>query len=59
MYQQRNVQPEKKGFNFLLLLPILGGGAIVIALVCAALFAVYAIFIYQPAPPKKGTPTPT
>ncbi|MBE7551294.1 MAG: beta-galactosidase [Anaerolineales bacterium] len=59
MYQQRNVQPEKKGFNLLLLLPIIGGSAIVVALVCAALFAVYAIFIYQPSPPKKGTPTPT
>jgi len=59
MYSQRDLQPEKKGFNFLLLLPIVGGGAVAIALVCAALFAVYAIFIYQPTPPKKGTPTPT
>ncbi|MBI1880047.1 MAG: beta-galactosidase [Chloroflexi bacterium] len=59
MYQQKNVQPEKKGFNFLLLLPVVGGGAIAIALVCAALFAVYAIFIYQPSPPQKNTPTPT
>ncbi|MCQ3976323.1 MAG: hypothetical protein DPW09_23080 [Anaerolineae bacterium] len=59
MYPQRDLQPEKKGFNFLLLLPIVGGGAVALALVCAALFAVYAIFLYQPSPPKKSTPTPT
>jgi polysaccharide biosynthesis protein PslG len=59
MYEQKNVQPEKKQFNLLLLLPIIGGGAIALTLVCAALFAVYAIFFYQPGPPQNNTPTPT
>jgi hypothetical protein len=60
MQQQQNLQAEKKGFNFLLLLPILAGGGIAVALLCAAVFAVYAIFFYQPSQPQgKGTPTPT
>lgn len=59
MQQPRNLEPEKKGSNLLLLLPIIGGGGIAIALLCAAIFAVYAIFFYQPSPPQKNTPTPT
>lgn len=59
MHQSRNFQPEEKRFNLLLLLPILGGGGIALALMCAAAFAVYAMFFYEPSVPRKGTPTPT
>ncbi len=58
--RQSEVNSPKKGFNPLLLLPIVAGGAIVLALMCAAVFAVYAIFFYQPGTPvSKKTPTPT
>src|SRR5512145_1569226 len=59
MHQSRNFQPEEKRFNPLLLLPVVGGAGIALALLCAAGFAAYAIFFYQPSVPKKGTPTPT
>jgi hypothetical protein len=56
--QQNNLQPRKKS-NFLLLsLPIIVGGGIALAVLCAAAFAVYAIFFYKSTPPE-GEPTPT
>jgi len=60
MGQQRHLQPEKKGVNFLLLIPIFGGLALALVLLCAAAFAVYAIFFYKaPIPAAKPEPTPT
>lgn len=59
MRHQKPIQPERKGFNFLLFLPILVGGGIVVALLCAAAFAIYAIFFYQPGTPDARRPTPT
>ena len=44
--RQQQLQPKKKGFNALLVLPVLAGIGIAVILVCAALFAVYAIFFY-------------
>lgn len=59
MHQQKNLQPKRK-FNPVLLLPVLGGGAIAIALICAAAFAVYAIFFFEPSAPEEAAqPTPT
>ncbi|MEW5958738.1 MAG: beta-galactosidase, partial [Chloroflexota bacterium] len=58
--RQQPLQPKKSGFNPLILLPILAGGGIAILLLCAALFAVYAIFFYEPgAPAQAARPTPT
>ena len=59
--QQQNSQLKKKGTNPLIVaLPIVAGGGIALAVLCAAAFAVYAIFFYQSEPPKdKPTPTPT
>lgn len=60
MYQQKNLHPKRKGFNPLLLLPILGGGAIAVALLCAAAFAIYAIFFFKPSTPEaEAQPTAT
>jgi hypothetical protein len=52
---------QKKGFNILLVLPLLGGLAIGLALFCAAGFAIWAIFIYEgpTAPASQSSPTPT
>ena len=53
MHQQEpQLKPKKKGFNPLLFLPVIGAVGIAIALVCAAGFAVYAIFFYEP----EGSP---
>jgi hypothetical protein len=58
VHQQRNLQPRKKA-NFLLLsLPIIAGGGIALAVLCATAFAIYAIFFYESTPPE-GEPTPT
>jgi len=43
----RGLQPQKKGFNFVLLLPILGGLGLAVALLCAAGFAIWAIAFYE------------
>jgi hypothetical protein len=60
MRQQNQLEPKRKGFNFLLLLPVLGGGAVVVLVLCAAVFAAYAIFFYEPGRPEEGAePTPT
>lgn len=60
MRQQRPLQPQKKGFNIWLLVPVLGGLAIAAALLCAAGFAVYAIAFYEPdVPDGRPSPTPT
>lgn len=59
MRQSRNVQAQPKGPNWKLLIPIFGGGALAMVVFCAAAFAAYAIFFYQPSAPKKSTPTPT
>jgi hypothetical protein len=57
---QQPLQPKKNGFNPLIFLPILAGGGIVVLLLCAALFAVYAIFFYEPSVPAQAArPTPT
>jgi hypothetical protein len=59
VHQQNNLQPQKKRSNLLILsLPIVGGGGIILAVLCAAAFAIYAIFFYQSGPPE-GDPTPT
>ena len=51
---------QKKGFNFLLLIPILGGLGIALVLLCAAAFAGYAMFFYEAeAPASKPSPTAT
>ncbi len=55
----RNLQPQRKEFNYLLLLPIVGGGGIAAIVLCAAAFAVYAIFFYQPSVPENLVATPT
>ncbi len=60
--QQPPIQPKKKKFNPILLLPIVAALGIAVALICAAGFAVYAIFIYEPSAPETvdgPTPTPT
>ncbi len=57
---QNNLQPQKKGFNFLLLIPVIGGLLVAIAVLCAAGFAVWAMFFYEvEAPASKPSPTPT
>jgi hypothetical protein len=57
---QRQLEPQKKGFNPVMWVPILGAAGIVVVLLCAALFAVYAIFFYQPTAPARGeSPTAT
>jgi hypothetical protein len=59
MYQQPKT-PRQKGFSPVLLLPLLVGGGIAMVLLCAALFAVYSIFLYEPgAPESAGRATPT
>ena len=58
MGYQRQLEPEEKGFNPWLLLPVVGGLAMVGLLMCAAVFAVYAIFFYNPSAPA-GRPTAT
>ena len=59
--RQQQLEPKKKGFNFLLLLPVVAGLGIAVLLVCAALFAVYAIFFYEPTIPEEAVlePPPT
>ncbi len=60
MGQRRHLQPQKKGFNFLLLLPIIGGLVLAGLVLCAAAFAIWAVAFYQPeAPAAKPSPTPT
>ncbi len=60
MRQQKQLHPQRKGFNPLLLLPILAGGGIAVLVLCAAAFAVYAIFFYEASVPEdRPTPTPT
>lgn len=60
MGPEKRLQPRKKGFNFLLLLPILGGLAIILLLICAAGFAIWAFAFYEPeAPVGEPLPTPT
>ncbi len=60
MGYQRHLQPEKKGFNYWLILPIIGGLGMIGLLLCAGVFAVYAIFFYNPsAPASRPTATPT
>lgn len=57
---QQPLNSPKKGFDPKVLIPIVGGVGIVVALLCAAGFAVYAIFIYDPGTPTTGaTATPT
>ncbi len=53
MTQQRHLQPQKKEFNYWLLLPIVGGLGLVVMLLCAAAFAAYAIFFYDPSAPAS------
>jgi hypothetical protein len=56
----RGLQPQKKQFNYMLLLPILGGLGLAIALLCAAGFAFWSIAIYDAeAPASEPSPTPT
>jgi hypothetical protein len=51
---------QKKGFNFLLIVPFLGGLGIAVLLLCAAGFAIWAIAFYDPAPPAgQAAPTAT
>lgn len=58
--QPRNLEPNKKGFNPKLWVPIIGAVVVIFILMCAAVFAVYAIFFYQPsAPARAGQSTPT
>lgn len=54
------MQPQKNGFNFMLLLPIVGGVVIAGALVCAAAFAIWAFAFYEPdGRAARPSPTPT
>ncbi len=60
MNQQNNFRsPEKKSNKLIIALPIVAGGALVVLVLCAALFAGYAMFFYEPAAPSKPEPTPT
>lgn len=52
------MQPQKDGFNVMLLLPIIGGLVIAGALVCAAGFAVWAFAFYEPGG-RSAQPSPT
>ncbi len=58
---QQRLQPKKKGSKIIWLLPVVAGLAIAVMLVCAAAFAVYAIFFYEPSVPagaaQRATPT--
>ncbi len=58
---QQRLQPKKKGSKLIWLLPIVAGLGIAMILVCAAAFAVYAIFFYEPSVPanagQRATPT--
>ncbi|MBN1217486.1 MAG: cellulase family glycosylhydrolase [Anaerolineae bacterium] len=57
----QNLHPQKKDTKPLLIaLPVLVGGGIALVVLCAAAFAVYAIFFYEPGPDQEKTePTPT
>ena len=56
----RGLQPQKKQFNFMLLLPILGGLGLAVALLCAAGFAFWSVAIYDAEAPTSEPPvTPT
>ena len=57
--QPQRLQPKKKGFNVLWFLPIVAGVGIAAMLVCAAIFAVYAIFFYEPSVPTEAAQRPT
>lgn len=58
--QQNPLKPQKKGFNPVWLLPIVGGLGLALVVLCAAGFAIYAIFIYEASPPASAAaPTPT
>ncbi len=60
MGPDKRLRPRTKGFNIIWLLPILGGLAIAVLLVCAAGFAIWAIAFYEPeAPVSERSPTPT
>ena len=56
---QQPLNSPKKGFEPKTLVPIIGGVAIALALLCAAGFAIYAIFIYEPGAPSAAAATPT
>jgi hypothetical protein len=57
---QQPLKPQKNGFNPLLVLPVIAGLGMVVLLVCAAAFAVYAMFFYQAdVPAVSPTVTPT
>jgi hypothetical protein len=59
--QQQRFQPQKKKSNLIWLLPVVAGLGIAVMLVCAAAFAIYAIFFYEPSVPasaaQRATPT--
>jgi len=61
MTQNFNSPSQKSGFNPLWLLPILAVLGLGVLMLCAAGFAVYAMFFYQTSSTVKvnGTPTPT
>jgi len=53
-------QPKKKNTATKIALPLIIGGGLAVVLLCAAAFAVYAFFIYEPEPPQQSAePTPT
>lgn len=53
------MQPQKNGFNYKLLLPVIGGAVIAGALICAAGFAIWAFAFYEPNAPARRAATPT
>ncbi len=62
MTQHHNLQPQKKSRSPLLIISIVGGLTLVGAVVCAAIFAIWAIVFYQaeaPAEALNPTTTPT
>ena len=60
MNEPQDLQPTGSRFNPMLIIGIIGGLAIVVIVICAAAFAAYSIFIYEPAGvAEESSPTAT
>ncbi len=60
MTQQQPLQPGKKKANRVWFASVFGAAGVALAVLCAAGFAVYAIFFYEVNPPDNDSaPTPT
>ncbi|GEM_PF-237016 len=56
---QQNTPSPKKGFNPLILIPVVAGIMVATIFVCAATFVAYALFFYEANPPELTKTRPT